>query len=125
MSIACGGHPLPVHVHEPPARTPSARPGALLGVFPERSGTVDTVQSMPATSSCSTPTGPPISPPPNGSPRPSSPSWSSAAATRSTADELADRIQDELERVLPFTARNDDIALLILRASGLGLTGEQ
>ena len=44
------------------------------------------------------------------------------AGGATSADDLADRIQSELETILPFTSREDDIALLVLRVPELGDT---
>ena len=41
----------------------------------------------------------------------------SATATRGTAETIADDIHRALEAILPLDARNDDVALLILRAT--------
>lgn len=37
-----------------------------------------------------------------------------AAEPGGTADDIADRIQDALQAILPFNSRNDDIALMVL-----------
>ena len=39
-----------------------------------------------------------------------------------TADEIADRIHDALEAILPFEHRDDDIALLVLTVAAMSAT---
>ena len=124
MSFACGGHPLPVRVTSIGSHA-IGRPGALLGVFPERSEAVHTVPLDAGDFVVLYTDGATDLPPPNALTAGEFTELVDRCRDARTADELADRIRDELESVLPFTARNDDIALLILRASGLGLTGEQ
>jgi serine phosphatase RsbU (regulator of sigma subunit) len=116
LTVACGGHPLPVLVTDGEARTVGMS-GTLLGVFSDvdirpaevelRDGDVVVFYTDGATD---------VSPPNLLTPEQFTALVGDAVAEVSdrSADAIADRIQARLEAVLAFTERDDDIALLVL-----------
>ena len=114
LSLACGGHPLPVHLHDGRAST-IGTPGSLLGVFEDITGTVDELRLAPGDCVVLYTDGATDLPPPHGLDEAAFTALVERAGGCRSANDLADRIQTELETILPFTRRDDDIALLILR----------
>jgi len=119
LTVASGGHPLPIHV---PARTTGAievgTPGTLLGMFdrarfetatrPLGVGDVVVFYTDGATDVH----------PPNNLDRSEFLDLVQGAVHRGgDAEAVADNIRDALETVVPFSRRNDDIALLVLRVT--------
>lgn len=114
LTIAIGGHPLPILVRDD-AGTAIGKPGTLLGVL-------DTIDITVTTESLED--GDVVVFYTDGAtdvPRHSlnEHHWNALVTTASpaaaTAEAIADHIRDSLDLVLPFAHRNDDIALLILK----------
>ena len=115
MTVACGGHPLPVRVDADGAAA-IGRPGTLLGVVDDIEMHVTTVELRPGDVVVFHTDGATDVPPPHDL---DEAAWQTLVldAVRSSsgsADSIAEQIQAALERVLPFDQRNDDIALLVL-----------
>jgi serine phosphatase RsbU (regulator of sigma subunit) len=116
LTVACGGHPLPVLVTGDEARTLGLS-GTLLGVFPDvdirptevalGDGDVVVFYTDGATD---------VSPPNLLTPEQFTELVGDAVRGSGdrSAEAIADRIQAGLEAVLAFTRRDDDIALLVL-----------
>ena len=114
VTLACGGHPLPVLVKGTGATTIGI-PGTLLGVFDDVAFQTATVELSPGDvlvfhTDGATDVRPPFAL--------SDDEWtelvSEAAGQGGTADDIASRISTAIEMILPFASRNDDIALLVL-----------
>lgn len=117
MTLAYGGHPLAVHVG---AQGPSTIgvPGRLLGPFRDVDVSPVHVTLSPGDVLVFHTDGATDVPPPH---HLDEAGWADlvgdAVAPGGTADDVADRIQHALQAMLPFDARNDDIALLVLAVS--------
>jgi phosphoserine phosphatase RsbU/P len=114
LTIATGGHPLPILVRDDVA-TAIGKPGTLLGVL-------DTLDITPTTESLQD--GDVLVFYTDGATDVPTHSlndyqWAelvaAASCTATTVEAIADNIRESLEVVLPFAQRNDDIALLILK----------
>ncbi len=117
LTIATGGHPLPILVRDD-AATAIGKPGTLLGVLDtlDITATTETLHDGDVVVFYT-----------DGAtdvPRRSldERQWTDLVATAcrpaGTAEVIADNIRDSLDDVLPFAQRNDDIALLILKVVG-------
>ena len=114
LTVAYGGHPLAVHIG-PDGPTNLGVPGTLLGPFDQlairpvevtlSAGDVVVFHTDGATDV----------PPPH---HLDESGWAQvvndAAGSGGTADDIAHRIEQALEAVLPFASRHDDIALLVV-----------
>lgn len=114
LTVACGGHPMPVLVNKQGVRS-LGRPGTLLGVLDDidvhvtsvdlDAGDVVVFHTDGATD---------VAPPHDLGDA----AWQAlvhdAARSGATAGAIAEHIQRSLEAILPFEKRNDDIALLVL-----------
>jgi len=117
VTLACGGHPLPVLVSRNETTT-IGTPGTLLGVFDHVTVHTATVSLTPGDVLVFHTDGATDAPSPHAL---SEAQWtelvSDAARERGTADDIANRISTAIEAILPFASRDDDIALLVLTAS--------
>ena len=115
LTVACGGHPLPVLATSSAAKT-IGTPGTLLGMYdrvsfrPESTrldrGDIVVFYTDGATD---------VRPPNSLTTEEFTHLVATATAPGGTAEAIADRINDALETVLSFERRDDDIALLVLR----------
>lgn len=118
LTVACGGHPLPVHATSLTA-TAIGTPGTLLGMYervsfhpqstPLDHGDIVVFYTDGATD---------VRPPNSLTAAEFTRLVDQAAAPGGTAEAIADRIHGALEAVLPLNRRDDDIALLVLRVAG-------
>ena len=114
LTVACGGHPLPVHVGAHGTSTIGTT-GTLLGPFAQVGISADRVSLSVGDVVVFHTDGATDVPAPYGL---DEHGWaqlvSDAAAPGGTADEIAHRVRQLLEAILPFASRHDDIALLVL-----------
>ncbi|MEY2446457.1 MAG: hypothetical protein QOE00_3037 [Ilumatobacteraceae bacterium] len=118
LTVTCGGHPLPVVATSTGTRT-VGKPGTLLGMFepvslhpdstPLGRGDVVVFYTDGATD---------VRPPNSLTASEFAALVEQAAAAGGTAEVIADRIHEALESILSFNRRDDDIALLVVRAVG-------
>ncbi len=118
LTMSCGGHPSPVLVNHQGAATIGTS-GTLLGTFDDIAVRSTTVELTPGDVVIFHTDGATDVAPPHDL---SETQWIDlvfeAARHGGTADDIADRIRTAIETVLPFAARNDDIALLVLSVTG-------
>ncbi len=113
-TVSCGGHPLPVLVSRTDSTSIGA-PGTLLGAIDDIVVKPTAVALAPGDVMVFHTDGATDLPPPHDLGETQWIELVSAAARRGgTADHIADRIRTAIETVLPFSSRNDDIALLVL-----------
>ena len=116
LTVACGGHPLPVHIGSDGPAT-LGQPGTLLGALDDIDIHPISVTLAPGDVVVFHTDGATDVPPPHDL---DDDAWTSlvgqAAQLGGTAETIANRIQQSLETILPFNARHDDIALLVLTA---------
>ncbi len=115
LTVACGGHPLPVHSTAGRAGS-IGKPGTLLGVFETGSFHAPSVALEPGDVVVLYTDGATDVPPPHGlDPAQLCELVERAARGGGSAEVIADRIHQELGAILDFDLRDDDIALLVLR----------
>jgi phosphoserine phosphatase RsbU/P len=123
LTIACGGHPLPILVDAQGA-TPLGRPGTLLGVVDDIDIHVTTVELGAGDVVVFHTDGATDVAPPHDL---DDAAWQElvrdAARSGGSAEGVAENIQGALEAILPFKSRNDDIALLVLAVGEAGSQG--
>jgi serine phosphatase RsbU (regulator of sigma subunit) len=117
LTVASGGHPLPIHV---PAGATGATevgtPGTLLGMFdPARFETATRPLGVGDVVVFYTDGATDVHPPHNLDRSQFLDLVQGAVRGGGDAELVADNIRDALENVVPFSRRNDDIALLVLR----------
>ncbi len=114
LTVTCGGHPLPVHIRNNKAVALGV-PGTLLGALDDIVVVTTSIALAPGDvvvfhTDGATDAPPPIDLDETG--------WTQlvgeAARPGGTADEISDRIERALEAIVPFGARADDIALVVL-----------
>ncbi len=118
LTVACGGHPLPIRATGQGAM-PIGAPGTLLGV-------IDNVRLEPVVTRLAagdavvfyTDGATDLRPPHALTEQEFGNVIERAAAHGATAEMIADRIHEALESILPFDQRDDDLALLVLRVTG-------
>jgi phosphoserine phosphatase RsbU/P len=117
LTVACGGHPPPIHVSGHGSKTIGAS-GTLLGLFDEVHISERVTQLEPGDTVAFYTDGATDLPPPHGlAYEQLTEMVADAAHGSSSVNSVADRLHDALEALLPFRQRNDDIALLILRTT--------
>jgi serine phosphatase RsbU (regulator of sigma subunit) len=115
LTVACGGHPPPVRVGADGVTT-IGTPGKLIGMFEDAGSTPQPTSLSPGDVVVFYTDGATDVPAPHALDNAQFTSLvGCAAAGATTADQVADRLRDALERVLSFARRDDDIALLVLR----------
>lgn len=116
FAVAAGGHPLPV-VHRAPGESETiGEPGSLLGVLDQsHSTTVETELRPGDTVVLYTDGITDVRPPHALSAEDMEHLIARAAAEATTAEEVATNLGNRIDAHLPFTRRNDDIALLTLK----------
>jgi len=122
LTVACAGHPLPVHVSTEGSRFLGAH-GTLLGPFDDisvdpRSTTLEVGDVVVFYTDGATDLPPPFQLDDADFAR----LVETAAEGASTSEEIADYIVGALDEILSFDRRSDDIALLVLRISSGGPT---
>jgi serine phosphatase RsbU (regulator of sigma subunit) len=125
LTVASGGHPLPIHVRRDHAAVLIGAPGTLLGMVDHARFEARTAELEPGDVVVFYTDGATDVRPPHDL----DVEQFVAVVTQSvqgagTAEEVANRIQFELDAVLPFNRRNDDIALLVLRVVDPDVTAE-
>ncbi len=117
VTVSCAGHPLPVHVSRANA-TRVGTPGTLLGAYDDIVVRPTTIALAPGDVLVFHTDGATDVPPPHGL---DESQWtllvSDAVRSGAGAQDIADRIHDGIESILPFASRHDDIALLVLVAA--------
>jgi PAS domain S-box-containing protein len=121
LTVACGGHPLPILVGPDGVAEPFGRPGTLIGPL-ERIDAHETSRVLtPGDTLVAYTDGATDLPPPHGlNEIDVTKLIGSVAAGAKSAEQDADGIHRELHRVRPIDERDDDIALLVLRATAAG-----
>jgi PAS domain S-box-containing protein len=118
LTIACGGHPLPLLVRPDGTVQPCGRPGTLIGVLDEvRVQEVRTVLAPGDAVVFFTDGLTDAKPPHNLSEAQFAKLVGEAARDAGSADDIADAIRAEVMALRPLTEDVDDMALLIVRAS--------
>ncbi len=116
FTVTAGGHPLPVIVRADGRSETFGTPGSLLGLFGEsRSTTVSTDLKVGDTVMLYTDGITDLRPPHDLSPDDVEDIVRRAAGPAVSADEVAANLGTEFDTRLAFTARNDDIALLVVK----------
>lgn len=118
LTVACGGHPMPLHAGRDGVHTIGV-PGTLLGMFEDaawsaRTAELDAGDVLVFYTDGATD----VAPPHALDPGELAAIVERATATATSAEQVADHVHDALEEVLGFAERNDDIALLIVRIKG-------
>ena len=120
LTVACGGHPLPVLVGAQGV-TSLGRPGTLLGVVDDLDIHVTSVELGAGDVVVFHTDGATDVAPPHDL---DDAAWQAlvrdAARSGRTAEAIAENIQRALEAILPFELRHDDIALLVLAVGQAG-----
>ncbi len=115
LTVVCGGHPLPLHAAGGVARA-IGLPGTLLGAFDDCSfSSVSTALAAGDFVLLYTDGATDVAPPHGLDSEEFAEIFARATVGAESADEVADRIHQALESILPFDRRNDDIALLVVR----------
>jgi PAS domain S-box-containing protein len=120
LTVASGGHPLPLHLDGDAASVVEiGTPGTLLGMLDCARFDTETRDLEPGDVIVFYTDGATDVPPPHGLDRSQYIELVRRAVRRGgTAEAIADQIRDALEAVLAFDHRNDDIALLVLCVAG-------
>ena len=117
LTLASGGHPLPVHMTSQGARTIGV-PGSLIGVFEHPHFVADTTRLDPGDVVVFYTDGATDLRPPHGI---DAAQFTDLVATacghRRTAETIADNIRRAIEEILPLDQRDDDVALLVIRVA--------
>jgi serine phosphatase RsbU (regulator of sigma subunit) len=118
LTVVCGGHPLPVLVDSDGVAQPFGRPGTLIGAL-ERIDANETSRVLrPGDTLVAYTDGAADLPPPHGiTENEVTKLVGSVVTATGSADEVADGMHRELHRIRPIDERDDDIALLVLRAT--------
>ncbi len=116
LTVAIAGHPLPIVACADGTVARIGVPGSLVGLFDDIGVTPTTTILHPGDTLVLYTDGVTDVRPPYGlDPDQLDALVAQAAATTSSAEDLADRLHADLSAILPITDRKDDIALLILR----------
>ena len=116
--MTSGGHPLPVLVPADGRASVLGRPGTLLGVLAESASSTTSHQLRAGDTVVVYTDGFTDVRPPHGL---SADEFvelvAGAAASATTAEEVADRLSDALAQILSLEERDDDIAMMVLRVT--------
>jgi PAS domain S-box-containing protein len=119
LTVVCGGHPLPVLVEGAGGAATFGQPGTLIGALEQLDLTPVRRVLQPGDTLVAYTDGATDLPHPHAlSEVDVTGLVQGAAAGSEHADDVADGIHRALDRILPIEQRNDDIALLVLRATG-------
>ena len=113
LTVTCGGHPLPILIRDGRATT-IGTPGTLIGILPTITVTTTTTHLRSGDTVVLYTDGATDLPPPHGLTQEQMNELVQGASAE-TADETANSIQIALDTIQPFAARDDDLALLVLR----------
>jgi PAS domain S-box-containing protein len=118
FTVAAGGHPLPV-VHRAEGRCETiGEPGTLLGGLDESRSTSVSTELLPGDTVVLYTDGiTDVRPPHDLSPADMENLTQQAASGASSAEDVATNLGIQVDSKLPFTARNDDIALLVMKVA--------
>jgi serine phosphatase RsbU (regulator of sigma subunit) len=120
LTVASGGHPLPIHIGRDRAPAVIGTPGSILGMIDDAQFEAQTFGLAPGdVVVLYTDGATDVRPPHDLDPARFLALVDKAVHSTRTAEEVADRLHEALETVLPVNRRNDDIALLVLRVSKL------
>jgi PAS domain S-box-containing protein len=118
LTLACGGHPLPLIVKANGSVDTIGRPGTLIGMLDTIKVNPVTVDLAPGDSVIFYTDGVTDVPPPHMvEPDDLRAMVGRAAAGAASADALATGLERELSAILPILERSDDIAMLVLRVA--------
>ena len=116
LHLTLAGHPLPLHVAPEGVTTPIGVPGTLVGAVKSISVTTTEGKLAPGDTVVLYTDGVTDVAPPHGlDPEALAGVVRRATADGASAEEVAVRLGDAIEEVLPIRERNDDVALLVLR----------
>lgn len=116
-AIAVGGHPLPLRVAGDGSVAPVGQPGMLVGAFESGDRAVVTGQIAPGEALVLYTDGACDLPPPDGlDDREMAELVGSSVRGAEDAETAAERISEALTRRRPFHERDDDVALVVIRA---------
>jgi len=118
FTVACGGHPRPVLTRPDGSTQALGEFGTLIGVFDEVKVTSTVHELAPGDVVVLHTDGATDVAPPHGLTADQFAALVAAAAADARgAEEVADRLQEQLEAILPIDERDDDIALVVLRVA--------
>jgi serine phosphatase RsbU (regulator of sigma subunit) len=118
FTVTAGGHPLPVILRGDGTCETFGEPGTLLGAFDESHSTTTSTELVPGDNVVLYTDGITDLPPPHDlTPNDMETLIQCAAAPGATAEATATNLGVEIDKRLPFTARNDDIALIVLKVT--------
>ncbi len=116
FTVAAGGHPLPIVARADASHETVGAPGTLLGLFDATHSTTVSIQLHRGDTVMLYTDGITDVRPPYGlAPEEIEAMLARAAASATSADDVVSAVGRELEALLAFSERNDDIALLVLR----------
>jgi serine phosphatase RsbU (regulator of sigma subunit) len=118
LTVAAGGHPLPLVVRASGEAQALGRPGTLLGVFEHVNSHPRSTELLPGDVVVFYTDGISDLPPPHLLTPEQVTELIVGAAQHGSAEAIADAIHADLERRLPLARREDDIALLVVRVTG-------
>jgi PAS domain S-box-containing protein len=120
LTVASGGHPLPIHIGHDRAPAVIGTPGSILGMIDDAQFEAQTFQLAPGdVVVLYTDGATDVRPPHDLDPARFLALVEQSVQSTRTAEQVADRLHEALETVLPVNRRNDDIALLVLRVSNV------
>ncbi len=118
VSVAAGGHPLPIVRRSYGKCESFGEPGTLLGLFEDTRSSTTSMMLLPDDFVVLYTDGVTDLPPPHAlAPEEVCQLIDEAVPTRATADELAAALGEALGSRVPFAERDDDIAVLVLRVA--------
>jgi PAS domain S-box-containing protein len=118
LTLAIGGHPLPIVVAPDGTLTTCGRPGEIIGAFDDFTATTQRCLLEPgATVVFYTDGAIDVAPPHHLEPDELASMVGAAVRAGGSADDVATRIEDALGAHLDFNRRTDDVALLVLRVA--------
>lgn len=116
LTVACGGHPLPVVVQADGTALSVGRPGSLLGVFTDINTQATTIGLRPGDTVVFYTDGLTDVPPPHTlDPAQVEQMASDAASGHREAEAVADELGQSVEKILALRERPDDIALVVIQ----------
>jgi PAS domain S-box-containing protein len=118
LEVVCGGHPLPVLADRAGDAEPFGQPGTLIGALDRIEVNPTERVLRPGDTLVAYTDGATDLPPPHALTELDVARLVGKVAAASTSvDDVAEGLHHELDRILPIDERNDDVALLVIRAS--------